>query len=414
MKNKKVFITGCGGMLGNAIYPFFRDWYSDVLATDKDVNEEWLSSLDVRDEDELRRTFKEYKPDYVLHLAAETDLEFCETHADTATDTNDIATKNIAKFAEEFGSTLVYISTAGVFDGKKDGAYTEADQPNPLMVYGETKYMGEVHALEHCSKSFVIRAGWMMGGGRRKEKKFIYKILKQIGAGQKEIFAVTDKWGTPTYTYDFAMNLFLLLETRKYGRYHMVCEGRGTRYDVAREILRICKREDIKLTPVGSDFFEKEYFAPRPFSEMMMNENLNHLQINHMRPWQDALGNYIQNHFPDYINGVRTASKYKSGPEVANGKINGSGDRRKFFRHNFPSMIEYKVANGVESSLIAKGITVNRSDSGLCLYVFLPIEEGQKLKILEGNLPVRCGSGVVQWIHQEKNGLFKVGLKLNE
>ncbi len=298
---KKVLITGCGGMLGNAIYPYFKEQFKNVLATDKVVSDNWLEKLDVRDTDHLSMVFKDFHPDLVLHLAAETDLEYCETHPDIAKATNETATKSIAQLSEQYGSTLIYISTAGVFDGKNSSYYTEQDQPNPIMVYGRTKYNGELHARNNCLKTYVVRAGWMMGGGAAKEKKFIYKILLQIGEGKKEIFAVNDRWGTPTYTHDFAKNLFLLLNTEKYDIYHMVCEGKGTRYDVAEEILKICKRDDIKLTPVGSEFFNEKYFAPRPYSEMMINENLNKLGINIMRPWRIALFNYLNEYFSCYF-----------------------------------------------------------------------------------------------------------------
>ena len=297
----RVLITGCGGMLGEAVYPYFTSKYANVLASDKELNGEWLMQLDVRDDVHLGNVFKDFKPDVIIHLAAETDLEYCEVHSDIAKDTNSLATKTIAKLSEEYGSTLIYISTAGVFDGLKNGFYTEQDQPNPIMVYGQTKYQGELHTLKYCSKSFVVRAGWMMGGGPKKEKKFIYKILQQIADGKKELYAVVDRWGTPTYTYDFAMNLSMLLESKQYGIYHMVCEGKGTRYDVAKEILRICKRPDIKLNAVDSEFFKKEYFAPRPISEMMYNSNLRKLGLNYMHPWKKCLQNYIKKHFPDYI-----------------------------------------------------------------------------------------------------------------
>lgn len=297
----KVLITGCGGMLGSALYPVFSKQYRDVLATDKQITEQWLTELDVRDHASVRRTFEQFQPDLVLHLAAETNLEFCETHQNTATATNAVATGNIVKLCEEYESTLVYVSTAGVFDGVKTDYYVESDRPNPIMVYGRTKYEGELHVLNHCSKGYVIRAGWMMGGGRKKEKKFIYKILQQIGEGKTELFAVDDRWGTPTYTEDFASNLLRLLETREYGLYHMVCEGKGTRHDVAAEILKICNRNDIKLTPVNSDFFKEQYFAPRPVSEMMINAKLRAMGCHHMRSWKMALREYIEHSFADYI-----------------------------------------------------------------------------------------------------------------
>ena len=288
-------------MLGDAVYPYFASRSEDVLATDKELTEDWLELLDVRDEDRLSSVFREFKPDLVLHLAAETSLEYCETNPDIANYTNALATRSVARLCEERGAKLVYISTAGVFDGEKSGYYTEEDQPNPIMVYGQTKYDGEILAKKYCSRTFIVRAGWMMGGGRKKEKKFIYKVLQQIKEGRNEIFAVDDRWGTPTYTHDFAANLHLLVQTEKYGTYHMVCEGKGTRYDVAAEILKICQRPDIKLTPVSSEFFKEEYFVERPVSEMMINANLRALGLNRTRPWSVALRDYIGNYFSDHI-----------------------------------------------------------------------------------------------------------------
>ena len=298
---QRVLITGSGGMLGNAVYPYFVERFPTVLATDKELSETWLEELDVRNTEKMARTFSEFKPDLVLHLAAETDLEFCETYPDIAEAVNSKATREIAKLAVAHDATLVYISTAGVFDGEKKGFYTEEDQPVPIMVYGQTKYDGEEHVREICQKYYVIRAGWMVGGGTRKDHKFVMKILDQIIEGRNTLHVVTDKWGTPTYTHDFAMNLFALLDTEAYGSYHMVCEGSGTRYDVAKEILNICGRDNIELVGVDSDFFKEEYFAPRPRSEMMMNTNLRSLGINMMRPWEVALQRYINREFPHAI-----------------------------------------------------------------------------------------------------------------
>ncbi len=348
MRTKKVLITGCGGMLGSAIYPYFLLRYKHVVATDKVADEDWLTELDVRDYDSLSYMFRDFRPDIVLHLAAETSLEYCETHKDTAVDTNASATETIGRLCNEYGATHVYISTAGVFNGTKTEFYTEEDRPDPIMVYGQTKYDGEIHALKTCPRTFVVRAGWMMGGGRRKEKKFIYKILQQIKDNKPEIFAVDDLWGTPTYTLDFARNLDKLMESKEYGLYHMVCEGKGTRYSVAEEILRICNRSDIPLTPVGSDYFKEEYFVERPKSEMMINKNLTRLGLNLMRPWDKALKNYIESYFLDYIK--------NPAPEEFK--------KRKHIRRNHKGEIRIRI-NGDET--VCKLIDVSISGAGFII-----------------------------------------------
>lgn len=299
MKVERVLVTGAGGMLGTAIYPHFASRFEVLSATDKDVNEPWLEFLDVRDTAALRRKFTALQPNLVLHLAAETDLEFCETNPGVAEETNHRATGEIAALCEEHGATLVYISTAGVFDGTKQGFYTEADEPRPIMVYGRAKFDGERAAAARCRRLYTVRAGWMIGGGARKDKKFVHLILEQILAGAKVIRAVNDRWGTPTYTRDFALNLLELLPTREYGTYHMVCEGFGSRYDVARAILDITGHDEIGLLPVASTHFGTRYFAPRPVSEMMINARLTALGINRMRAWRVALRDYLLREFQD-------------------------------------------------------------------------------------------------------------------
>jgi dTDP-4-dehydrorhamnose reductase len=153
----------------------------------------------------------------------------------------------------------------------------------------------------------------MVGGGPAKDHKFVYKILEQIETERRRIYAVDDKWGTPTYTHDFATNLFALLERQHYGTYHMVCEGYGTRFDVAKEIVSVCGRNDVKVEPVDSSFFREDYPAPRPRSEMLRNENLERLGLNWMRPWQEALRDYIETEYPELI--ARTHSHRGAPPQ---------------------------------------------------------------------------------------------------
>lgn len=298
--NKKIYIAGCGGMLGEAFYKQFGEDYN-LRCTDKDVNEAWLSFLDFRDFDAYKKDVMEFNPDYLFHLGAYTDLEFCELNADETYNTNTLAVENAVYLANQLDIPLLYISTAGIFDGEKE-LYDDWDQPNPLGVYARAKYMGERFVVENAKRFLVCRAGWMMGSGPKKDKKFIQKLMKQIKEGKTELFIVDDKDGTPTYTHDFARNVRALIEKEYWGLYNMVCGGQTSRLEVATEMIRLLNLEDkVKLTPVGSDFFKETYFAERPPCERLINRKLNIRGINLMRDWRVALKDYIDNYYKGYL-----------------------------------------------------------------------------------------------------------------
>jgi len=296
----RILITGCGGMLGDAFYNTLKN-KCILKTTDIDLNEEWLDFLDVRNFNHYENIVNEFKPEIILHLAALTDLEYCEKNIKHTYLTNTISVENAVTLAKQVGATLVYISTAGIFDGKKD-VYDDWDLPNPINVYGRSKYMGEIYVEKNMDKYFVFRAGWMMGSGKLKDKKFVNKIIKQIKNGNKELNVVDDKLGTPTYTYDFAKNVVEMLETKFYGIYNLVCDDDCSRYDVACEMLKIFKLEKkIKINKVTSDYFKNEYFAPRPYSEKLKSKKLVYRNKYIMKNWRIALNEYLNNSFSDLI-----------------------------------------------------------------------------------------------------------------
>jgi dTDP-4-dehydrorhamnose reductase len=288
----RVLITGCGGMLGDAMYPTFAAAHRHVVATDLVPNEPWLTPLDVRDLSACERVFDEVRPTIVLHLAALTDLEYCETNQDDCWRTNALGGENVALLARRHDAVMVYVSTAGIFGGEKE-TFHDFDTPNPLSHYGRAKYYGERIVAEMVPRHFCLRAGWMMGGGPRKDKKFINKIFRQLRAGARELHVVDDKFGTPTYTVDFARSVLFLVSTPYHGVYTHVCEGGGSRYDVAVEFVRLLGLEDaVKVTQVGSEYYRDAYFAPRPLSERLENLKLNARGLNRMRDWRTCLAEY--------------------------------------------------------------------------------------------------------------------------
>jgi dTDP-4-dehydrorhamnose reductase len=293
---KKIYIAGCGGMLGDAFYHTLKQSHS-LKCTDIDVNEEWLTYLDFRDFEAYREDVLNFEPDYLFHLGAFTDLEYCEENEEESYVTNTLSVENAVHIANELDIPLLYISTAGIFDGKKE-LYDDWDDPNPLGVYARTKYLGERYVLENARKYFACRAGWMMGGGRNKDKKFINKLVKQIDSGAEKLFIVNDKMGTPTYTFDFANNVKALVETPYYGIYNMVCEGVTDRLEVAQELVKLLGLTDkISIEQVDSGHFKKEYYAPRPPSERLVNRRLTMRGLNLMTDWRVALKAYIERCF---------------------------------------------------------------------------------------------------------------------
>ena len=228
-------------------------------------------------------------------------MEYCELNQDDAYLTNTTSVENAVYIANQLNIPILYISTAGIFDGKQE-LYDDWDMPNPLGVYARSKYMGERYVIENCSKYIICRAGWMMGGGPGKDKKFISKLVKQLVDGKRELFIVNDKDGTPTFTIDFAKNVKLLFEKEYWGLYNLVCKGQTSRYEVAVELVKLLGLEgQVSLIEVSSDYFAETYFALRPPSERLVNKKLDLRNLNIMRDWKVALKEYIDSYYADYL-----------------------------------------------------------------------------------------------------------------
>jgi len=297
---KKIYIAGCGGMLGEAVHDVFSSKY-ELKCSDINVNETWLSKLDFRNSEEYFKDVNNFKSDYLFHIGAYTDLEYCEANQDDTYNTNTKSVENAVGISNKLNIPIIYISTAGIFDGSKN-TFDESDLPNPTSCYAISKYQGELFVQKNSNKHLICRAGWMMGGGPKKDKKFIQKVIKQIKEGKKELFIVNDKTGTPTYTYDFANNLKLLLENNIWGLFNMVCSGTVSRFDVVKELLSILNLErEIKINEVDSDYWKKEYFVSRPDSECLINKKLDKLKMNIMRDWKICLKEYINSNYKDYL-----------------------------------------------------------------------------------------------------------------
>ena len=279
-------MTGASGGLGAALIPLLRKRRDTLILTD-------VGTMDVGDLPDVLKVFNASRPDLVFHLAAATDVDRCEREPEYAYRVNVLGTNNVATTCQKYDIPLVYVSTAEVFDGKKKTPYTEQDKPNPVNEYARTKFEGEKAVQRLLKKYFIVRTAWLVGGGKN-DKKFVGKFLRLLDT-QKIVKVVSDKIGSPTFADDLAANLLLLVDSGRYGLYHMCNKGHGSRYDMAREILKSLKIKNVELVAVSS----KEFPAPakRGRSEAIKNRKLGLLGLDRMPEWKKSLRKYLKKEF---------------------------------------------------------------------------------------------------------------------
>lgn len=276
-----ILITGAHGMMG----AYVRQTYEgqELCLAGRDT-------FDICNYPQGRDLFARIKPRLVIHLAAETNVDLCEQQPDHAFRVNVVGTQNVARLCAEHGAEMLFVSTTGIFGGTKPDEYTEFDEPAPVNHYGMTKCQGERIVRQLCPRSYILRAGWVFGGGPERDKKFVGKMVS-LCVENAEIRVVDDKVGSPTYAADFVANARLVAESGYYGTYLLTGIGAATRHDIACEIVRILKLKT-KIIPVSSAVFPLP--APRPRNDSARNLHLELLGLNRMRPWQEALAEYLR------------------------------------------------------------------------------------------------------------------------
>lgn len=247
--------------------------------------------LDVRDRHAVDRAVSDSGPDFIINTAAYHRVDDCEDLPDLAMAVNAIGVYNLARAAQPNNSTLVHFSTDYVFDGSKSSPYTEADRPNPLSVYGVSKWAGEKLIEQYCEKYFIIRTCGLygLGGSASKGGNFVRSISRAVAS--KPLRVVADQIATPTNTADLADKVAQLLGHNAYGTYHMTNTGQCSWFEFAREILRL---NDVAadITPVSSEEFGSK--ARRPAYSVLDNARMRALGIPEFRPWQEALEDFMR------------------------------------------------------------------------------------------------------------------------
>lgn len=276
----RVFVTGVKGQLGYDVMNELEKQGLEGIGVD-------IDEMDITDADQVNKVIKEAAPDAVIHCAAYTAVDAAEDNEEICRKVNAQGTENIAKVCEELDIKMMYISTDYVFNGQGERPWEPDDEREPLNVYGQTKYEGELAIEKHVKKFFTVRIAWVFGVNG---KNFI-KTMLNLGKTHDHLTVVNDQTGSPTYTYDLARLLVDMIQTDKYGRYHATNEGLCTWYEFACEIFKQAGM-DVSVAPVSSDEYPAK--AKRPSNSRMDKSKLTANGFQPLPTWQDALSRYLK------------------------------------------------------------------------------------------------------------------------
>jgi dTDP-4-dehydrorhamnose reductase len=245
--------------------------------------------LDITDEAKLAAAFERERPDALINWAAWTDVDGCELDPDRAQLMNARGPELLALACRKFGASLITISTDYVFDGEKEGFYTQRDQPNPQSAYGVSKLDGERRAQTAWARTTVVRSGYIFGSGGT---NFLSTFVARTRQGQ-HLRAISDSFGTPTYATDLARQLCRLAELDLPGTYHIVNAGNGASFeDFCRFALDLIGLDDQTLETVSLDEIKRP--AARPRNSRLRCLLSEAVGLPAMPDWRDALREFVQ------------------------------------------------------------------------------------------------------------------------
>ena len=276
----KILILGHRGMLGS-------DLLLRMMAA-HDVTGKDVGDFDITVEDDCGCVIAECSPDVVINAAAYTNVDGCETDRERCFAVNAVGVKNIALACRGKGIRIVHFSTDYIFDGRKETPYVEEDEPAPLNVYGASKLEGERFLQAFSDRWLLIRTAWLYG---KNGKNFVKTILEKADA-VKTLDVVDDQIGAPTYSWDLAAAVQLLVEGGHEGLFHLTNRGRCSWHEFACKIMQYAGKNDVTVRPIPSADLARP--AVRPAWSVLSSRKFSEATGKTMRFWQIALQDYLE------------------------------------------------------------------------------------------------------------------------
>ena len=278
MSGVKIFVVGANGQLGSDVVR--------LLSPTVDVTARVMDELDVTDRAALREAIEDSHPEVVVNCAAYTAVDRAETEQDAAYRVNVLGARNVAQAAQRVGARVVYFSTDYVFDGTATEPYDEEAPTAPLSIYGRTKLQGEQATREANPDHLILRLAWMYGSTGH---NFVRTILR-LAREKDQLRIVDDQVGSPTFTEDVVHQLWTAIEEGCSGTYHCVNTGQASWYAFAAHIVH---RLGLNVPVIAIHTVDYPAPARRPVYSVLANRKFDLEQLNVMRPWEDALQDYM-------------------------------------------------------------------------------------------------------------------------
>lgn len=276
----KVLVTGINGQLGHDVMGELKKRGHEAVGVD-------IEEMDITDAECVKRVMTQTAPEAVIHCSAYTAVDRAEEEVELCRQVNAEGTKNVAEVCAGLDCKLLYLSTDYIFSGEGERPWEPGDEPDPLNIYGLTKFEGEQEIKSRMDKYFILRISWVFGVNGNNFIKTMLRLGRENGA----VRVVDDQIGSPTYTYDLAVLLVDMIETEKYGEYHASNEGTCSWYEFAKEIFAAAGMNEVEVTPVSSEEFPAK--AKRPKNSRMSKEKLVKNGFNKLPSWQDAVKRYV-------------------------------------------------------------------------------------------------------------------------
>jgi len=277
----KILVTGARGMVARATAEYCGSIGDDVVALARD-------EMNIADLESARNAIGDHRPDAIINCAAYTNVDGAESDPEDSFSANVVGPWNLALAALEFDCGFVTISTDYVFDGTFDGFYTQRHQPDPQGIYATTKRRGEIEALTANARTIVVRSGWIYGNGGTNFLSVMGDLLRD----GKQIKAIKDSYGTPTFAGDLAKRLRELAELDMPGIIHVTNAGEGTSYaGFAEKVCEVGGFDASLIEPVSHADLQRP--APRPVSSKLACLFSDKFGLLPMPDWEDGLKRFL-------------------------------------------------------------------------------------------------------------------------